>query len=67
MSCPPPGVLPDPGTELLSLIATCIGKQVLYHQHLLGRPVVVWNNINFNLISGDPFFFLSHDGFDFIF
>ena len=32
---PPPGDLPDPGTELDSLVS-CIGRQALYHQHHLG-------------------------------
>ena len=29
--CPPPGNLPDPGVEPVSLRSTCIGRQVLYH------------------------------------
>ena len=31
-------VLPNPGIELESLMSTCVGKQVLYHQHHLGSP-----------------------------
>ena len=34
--CPSPGNLPDPGTELTSLIVCCIGRQVLYHECHLG-------------------------------
>ena len=30
LSCPPPGDLPNPGTELTSLVS-CTGRQVLYH------------------------------------
>ena len=30
VTCPPPGDLPDPGTEPVSH-ASCIGRQVLYH------------------------------------
>ena len=29
--CPPPGGLPNPGTEPTSLNVSCIGKRVLYH------------------------------------
>ena len=28
---PPPGDLPNPGIEPVSLMSTCIGRQVLYH------------------------------------
>ena len=35
----PPGDLPDPGIKLSSLMSTCIGRWVLYHEHLLGSPV----------------------------
>ena len=28
---PPPGCLPNPGIEPMSLMSTCIGRQVLYH------------------------------------
>ena len=34
LPCPPPGDLPDPGTETIS----CIGKWVLYHTHHLESP-----------------------------
>ena len=29
--CPPPGDLPDPGTEPESLNISCTGRQILYH------------------------------------
>ena len=32
---PSPEDLPDPGIKLTSLISTCVGRQVLYHQHHL--------------------------------
>jgi len=31
LPCPSPGDLPDPGIEPMSLLSTCIGRQVLYH------------------------------------
>ena len=31
LPCPPPGDLPDPGIKHVSLMSTCIGRQVLYH------------------------------------
>ena len=31
LPCPPPGDLPDPGTEPKSHCVSCIGKRVLYH------------------------------------
>ena len=37
--CPPPGDLPDPVIEPKSLTSTCIGRQVLYHQHHVGSPL----------------------------
>ena len=33
---PSPEDLPNPGIKFTSLISTCIGRQVLYHQHHLG-------------------------------
>ena len=36
--CPPPGDLPNPGIEPVSLTSTCIGRWVLYHQRHLGSP-----------------------------
>ena len=33
---PPPGDLPDPRIKLVSLMSTCIGRWVLYHQCRLG-------------------------------
>ena len=33
MLCPPPGDLPDPGIEPISLYVSCIGRWVLYYQH----------------------------------
>ena len=36
---PPPGDLPDPGTETASLNFSCIGKQVLYHWCHLDNPI----------------------------
>ena len=38
LPCPPPGDPPNPGIKPLSLIPTCIGRWVLYHQHHLGSP-----------------------------
>ena len=35
---PSPGDLPNPGIEPMSLMSTCIGRQVLYHEGLLGSP-----------------------------
>ena len=35
---PPPGDLPNPGIKPVSLISTCIGRQVLYHKSHLGSP-----------------------------
>ena len=37
LPCPPPGVLPDPGTEPESHVS-CIGRWVLYQQDHLGSP-----------------------------
>ena len=37
LPCPPPGDLPNPGTEPVSLIS-CIGRWVFYHLCLLGSP-----------------------------
>ena len=39
LSCPPPGDLPDPGMEPMSLCVSCIGRWVLYHECQLGSPV----------------------------
>ena len=36
LPCPPLGACPDPGMEPVSLKVTCIGRQVLYHEHQLG-------------------------------
>ena len=36
--CPPPGDLPDPGIKPIISYVSCIGRQVLYHQHHLGSP-----------------------------
>ena len=38
LSFPPPGDLPNPGIELVSLTSTCTGRRVLYHWHHLGSP-----------------------------
>ena len=38
LPCPSPGDLPDPGIEPMSLISTCIGRQVLYHWCHLESP-----------------------------
>ena len=38
LPCPPPGDLPDPGIEPMSLTSTCTGRQVLYHCGHLGSP-----------------------------
>ena len=35
---PPPGELPNPGIEPISLYVSCIGRRVLYHYHHLGSP-----------------------------
>ena len=35
--CPPTGDLPDPEVKPTLLYISCIGKQVLYHQHHLGK------------------------------
>ena len=44
LPCHPPGDLPDPGMEPMSLMfLSCIGRQVLYHQSQLGSPVVAIN------------------------
>ena len=32
LPCPPPGDLPDPGIEPVSLTSTCIGRWLLYHR-----------------------------------
>ena len=37
LPCPPPGDLPDPGTETVSYVSY-IGRRVLFHYHHLGRP-----------------------------
>ena len=36
LPCPSPGDLPDPGIEPMSLMSTCTGKQVLYHERRVG-------------------------------
>ena len=36
LPCPPPGDLPDPGTELVSLNVFCVGQRLLYHSSHLG-------------------------------
>ena len=41
LPCPPPGDLPDPGTEPVSLIFPAFGRWVLYHWHHLGNPAVL--------------------------
>ena len=38
LQCPPPGDLPDPGIEPMSLYIFCVGKQALYHYCHLGSP-----------------------------
>ena len=38
LSCPPPGDLPDPGMEPLSLNVSCIDGWVVYHQCHLRSP-----------------------------
>ena len=38
LACPPPGALPYPGIEPASLIVSCVGRWVLYHQCHLGNP-----------------------------
>ena len=38
VSFPPPGDLPDPGAEPVSLNTSCAGRQVLYYQCHLGSP-----------------------------
>ena len=38
-TCSPPGHLLNPGIEPSSLMVSCIGRRVLYHQHHLGSPV----------------------------
>ena len=43
--CPPPGDLPDPGTEPTSLVS-CISRHLLYQQRHLGTPSVHWQRIN---------------------
>ena len=35
---PPPGDLPDPGIQLMSLISSALAGRVLYHYHHLGNP-----------------------------
>ena len=37
LPCPPPGGLPNPGIEPMSLYVSCKGRQVLCHHHL-GTP-----------------------------
>ena len=39
LPCPPPGNLPDPGIKPHVSYVSCIGSQVLYHQHHLGSPI----------------------------
>jgi len=39
LPCPPSGGLPDPGIKPTSLVS-CIGKQLLYHYHPLGSPLI---------------------------
>ena len=36
--CPPPGDLRNPGIKPVSLMSTCIGRQVLCHWGYLGSP-----------------------------
>ena len=60
LPCPPPGGLPDPGTEALSLMFTCIGRWGLYHQHFL-----IYRNISFQLGSLTNIFLLFF-GFCFV-
>ena len=38
LPCPPPGDLPHPGIEPMSLTSSCIGRQVLYRWSHLGSP-----------------------------
>ena len=38
LPCPPPGDLPDPGIESVSLRSACISRWVLGHWRHLGRP-----------------------------
>ena len=37
---PPPGDLPNPGLELNTSYVSCIGRQILYHQHHLRSPAM---------------------------
>ena len=37
--CPPPGDLPNPGLEPVSLTSTCTCRKILYHYHHLGSPI----------------------------
>ena len=41
LSCPLPWDLPNPGIEPMSVMSTCTGRQVLYHQCHLGSPYYV--------------------------
>ena len=60
LPCPPPGDPPHPGIKPTSLISTCIGSLVLYHQHHLGIPRVVEipNIFNGTFIVGVGYYFL---------
>ena len=40
LPCPPPGHVPDPGIEPMSLTSTCIGRWVLYPQCHMGSPCI---------------------------
>ena len=59
LPCPPPGDLPDPGTETMSH-TSCIGRQILYHWHHLGSPGNAVDYINwFFKILNQLFVFLG--------
>ena len=57
LSGPPPGDHPNPGIELVSYVS-CIGRQVLYHWHHLGSPLVGQTMLSFllnlNITAGFP-------------
>ena len=38
LAMPPPGDLPNPGINPVSLTSACSGRQALYHKSLLGSP-----------------------------
>ena len=48
LPCPPPGDLPDPGIEPVSLYVSCIGRWVLYH----------WRHLR-SLSKSTPFYIYS--------